>query len=729
MYSPRLIAVRQRRLERRSADALPPDGLQRHPVSHCHAMRTHLQTCWDPEARVQTRPLTEEEQGFVANEILLSTIDYAYWAERYAIINFLGQALRPMYPLWESQRLILAEFARVEEARWQTRHPDGLLFNCLKGRQLGCCLDPATRVLTADLRWISLDALGVGEEVITVDEVSPGGCGAARKMRTGVVEGKRDICEEAYQIVCDDGRTLYATATHRFLYSTRTGDTCTWRMVQDMRVGGRLRAITTPWGAPGVEDGWMGGMLDGEGSCNKKKAGGAEVSVSQLYGAVYDRVVAYFVARGYTYHEDIEKSVIRAGKFGRKPIGKASLGRMDEIFRLIGQTRPVRFRHLRWWEGKELPGKRNGTGRPRILSITAVGRRRMVDLQTSTKTFIAEGFVSHNSTLVQSLLAHRATTQGHVRGLIASDVPQNSGSEGLFGMLELLVARLPWWLVPLETFHTKNHHIMWKNGSRVVVESGRSMKGGLQDEGGEKGQIGRSRTYSAVHLSEIATWERPEQINSSLLPAIPRTPRTLCVRESTAAGRHNYWHTEWTLAAEGKDARFQNIFIPWYAEATRYWLPYPTDWTPTADTLAFAARAAQHGPTYLHRSVVLSKEQLYWYEIERGAAVARDELYKFLSEYPSEPEEAFQSSGRSIFSVATMDRLEKQARPLLDVWSIRPHADLAADRDASLAESRQAQHDLKAEQEKARQRAAAGVVGEATPQTVLVEPFEEPVAS
>ena len=171
---------------------------------------------------------------------------------------------------------------------------------------------------------------------------------------------------------------------------------------------------------------------------------------------------------------------------------------------------------------------------------------------------------------MQSLLAHRVLTHRHVRTMIASDVPQNSGSEGLFGMLELVVKHWPWWLKPKIQFHQKNQHIIFDNGSRVVVEAGKSMKGALADEGGVKGQIGRSKTYSAVHLSEITTWEHPEEINSSLLPAVPSTPRTLFGRESTAMGRNNYWHLEWKKTVAGKDPRFFNIFVPWYAERSKY---------------------------------------------------------------------------------------------------------------------------------------------------------------
>lgn len=460
MYHPAVVASRQHLLERELADALPRGGLERIPALRCHDMRARLDTIWDPDQRAATRPFSLEEQAFVLNEQLLCKIDYRYAAERYIWINYEGQALRPLFPLWESQELMLGELARVEQERFQTHHPDGLLFNVLKGRQLGA------------------------------------------------------------------------------------------------------------------------------------------------------------------------------------------------------------------------------------------------------------------STWIESLLAHRVLTHGQVRCIVASDVPQNSGSEGLFGMLELMVEHWPWWLKPAELYHTKNKHIMWKNGSRVIVESGKSMKGGLQDEGGEKGQIGRSKTYSAGHLSEIPSWERPEQINASLLPAIPRTPRTLLGREATAMGRNNYWHQEWKKAGAGIDPRFFNIFIPFYAEKSKYWLPCPPGWSPSDDTLQFARRAADHGPLYMHRPVSLSPEQLYWYEVMKAAAVHDDQLYRFLSEYPSEPEEAFQNSGRSIFSVATMDRLEKQIRPLADLWAVAPRAELIADKEASIAESRAAQALLVSQRAEQRRRAAERTLDTNAPQVI-----------
>lgn len=461
MYHPEVIAARQTQLERGLRDALP-QGLEVIPVETCHAMAQRLQRLWDPDKRQPIRPFSREEEAFVANERLLVKVSYPYWAQRYCLIQSEGQRLQPMYPLWESQQLILGELAALEHTRWSTQHPDGLLFNLLKGRQLGA------------------------------------------------------------------------------------------------------------------------------------------------------------------------------------------------------------------------------------------------------------------STFCQSCLAHRTTTHGYVKALIASDVPENSGSQGIFGMYELAVANLPWWLKPAETYHTKDKHLVFKTGSSVIVESGKSMKGGLAEEGGTKGNLGRSKTYSLAHLTELSTWERPEQIDDGLMPAIPISPRTFMAKESTAKGRHNWWHREWELASRGL-GRAINIFIPWYAERSKYWLPVPALWVPLPDTLAFARRVQEHGPRFMRRGVSLAKEQLYWYERKKLEALEKGELYKFLEEYPAEPEEAFQYSGRSIFPIVVIDRVEQQRRPLIDLLTVRPHGDLLADHEALQAELRTEQAAMRAAAQKTTERARDLVTNDPSPRPVQVE--------
>lgn len=326
------------------------------------------------------------------------------------------------------------------------------------------------------------------------------------------------------------------------------------------------------------------------------------------------------------------------------------------------------------------------------------------------------------STLCQSIVAHRGTTQSYTKAMVASDVPENSGSTGLFGMLELLVEHLPWWLTPQEKFHTKNQHIIWANHSSVVVEAGKSMKGGLQDEGGQKGQLGRGRTFSCVHLSELSTWEYPETIDDSLDPAIARTPRTFWAKESTAKGRHNWWHHEWETTERGYGRSF-NVFIPWYAEKTKYWLPVPPDWTVPDYCVEYAQRVQRAAPRWMRRSFELSKEQVYWYYSQYEAAQQKGVLYKFFEEYPAEPKEAFQYSGRSIFSPEQIDKLRNAARPLKVLYRVQPSSLITELRDTAFEE-------VQVRRETAQAQAGPIIVQKrvADPANPVEQPEEQPPA-
>jgi hypothetical protein len=226
----------------------------------------------------------------------------------------------------------------------------------------------------------------------------------------------------------------------------------------------------------------------------------------------------------------------------------------------------------------------------------------------------------------------------------------------------------------------------------MSVESGKSMKGGLQDQGGTKGNLGRSRTYTVAHLTELSTWERPEQIDDGLLPAIPRSPRTLVVKESTAKGRHNWHHQDWLGAIRGRGqgavaGRFLPIFLPWYAHAS-YALPAPVDWSPDASTHAHAQKVTREGPVWLGRPVTLTRAQLCWYEQTRADYVSKGALAKFLEEYAADPEECFQHAGRSIFTHDQLAYLERLSKPMIDCWGVNIARDLKDIREHDLEQIR-----------------------------------------
>lgn len=290
------------------------------------------------------------------------------------------------------------------------------------------------------------------------------------------------------------------------------------------------------------------------------------------------------------------------------------------------------------------------------------------------------------STLAEGLIVHAITSQPYRRALIASDATDTSGH--LFGMAEIMYRHLPFYLKPQKTKYVTSGEIRTialDNESSVLMRAGASMRGQKVEESGEgKGEIGRGTTNSCLHLSELASWPNAEQIDDALFPTLPWAPYVVGILESTAKGRYNWWHKQWLKSEQGL-SRFAPVFIPWYAEVTKYWLDPPPDWTPSADSLAHANACEAESPRWLGRTHRLTKAQLYWYEREKAAWAMDDRLADFLSEYPATPAECFQYSGRSIFPLLVRERIKAQARPVAGVLLVESHA-LAQERAALIQE-------------------------------------------
>ncbi|HXU02822.1 MAG TPA: hypothetical protein VN903_17775, partial [Polyangia bacterium] len=136
MFAPSVIAAKEADLNDKLQGRLPGWPLQRHDHAVCWAMRDQLAHAVDDKG-VSTRPLTEDEATFILHERLLVPHDFRYWAERYAVIVKESQDAESLFPLWESQELFLEHVGHLEATRLETQHPDGILVNVLKARQLG----------------------------------------------------------------------------------------------------------------------------------------------------------------------------------------------------------------------------------------------------------------------------------------------------------------------------------------------------------------------------------------------------------------------------------------------------------------------------------------------------------------------------------------------------------------------------------------------------------------
>ncbi len=664
--------------ERIVAEASRQQGwaLEEHSQSQIDAAIAHFADLLDDEGNLNKRKrpngLHKEEIRWIQNERKMCALDFRYWLKYATIIDW---EKRPTHPtLNVAQEMTLDIWSEHEE------QAKAIILLILKARQLGQCLDPETKVLTADLKWRRLEDVAVGEELVSVDEFPQAGPGKGRKMLRAVVEAKRDVYEDAYHVEMSNGVVFVATGLHRFLCRQRGGSNVDWRRIKDTVPGDKIRFITKPWGEPVLEDAWMGGILDGEGSLRQKTHAGVELCASQVEGPVYDRIKKYFASRGYTLREDTDRRLAgTSSKLGSKIVHKAVIGRMNEMFQILGQTRPTRFIDRPWWEGKELPGKNSGEAYATVVGIRPLGQRRMIDLQTSTQTFIAEGFVSHNSTIYELGNCHRFQFWPHSNIIIASADPKKTVEMGQ--MIKFCLDSQPWWLLPQGTVkYEKNMPVEFNEiHTRLSIQAGNQFHG-----------VARGGTPNCGHLSEVSAWANAEEdIDASFIRAIHETSDVFVGLESTAKGLDNWFARTWNIVKEdwprGR-SRIRGTFLPWYVGTDIY--PPKSDlwrfrqmqaegWTPNDKTINHAERAREYvlADPLLFKHLAHSDkgwkmplEQMWYYEVERETAQRKKSLNKFLEECTSDDQESFQNTGISVIDQDVVINYHRRPRdpPIAD---------------------------------------------------------------
>lgn len=520
----------------------------------------------------------------------------------------------------------------------------------LKARQLGYCLDPSTRVLTADLRWVPIASLKPGDEVVAVDEEPKPGRGNTRCMQTATVQATVEVHRKAYRITFDDGRSVVCTGQHPWL-SRGANPEADWRKIENpnskkkLRVGTLVRWITKPWDEPTYEDGWFGGILDGEGSMSKPNVS-PSICVAQRPGPVWDRMVRYCEDRG--YNQCLEgDDTFRPSKFGKTPVPKLAFGRMDELFRLIGQTRPTRFAGRRFWEGRVLPGKRVGAGWARIVSIEPMAEQTMIDLQTSTGTYIAEGFVSHNTTLIALLWLDHALFNSDQRcGVIAQD---REAAEAIFrDKVRYAYLNLP---APL------------RQAFPLARDSASELLFGHNNSSIRVATSMRSGTINRLHVSEFGKIcakfpEKAVEVVTGSLPAVPLDG--VAIIESTAEGQEGEFYEMCRRAQAHAEARkpltprdYKFHFAAWHANPE--YAMDPAGVVVTAkDNEYFDGVATSTGRS-------LSPRQRAWYVATRNADFAGEPELMW-REYPSTPAESFQQSTEGTYYAVQLTTARQQGR-------------------------------------------------------------------
>lgn len=257
----------------------------------------------------------------------------------------------------------------------------------------------------------------------------------------------------------------------------------------------------------------------------------------------------------------------------------------------------------------------------RIIILKA----RQMGFSTETEGIIFKNVVTHHN---------------YNAGIVAH---KEDSTTNLFNMSKRMLEYLPEDIKP-EQKKSNAKELVFNNSEGTGLDS----KIKCMTAGG-KG-IGRSDTFTALHLSELAFWEgNKKETMTGLLQAVPNTPDSMIIIESTANG-YEYFKEMWDRAVAG-ESDFYPLFIGWN-ELKEYSMPY------TGFNLTQEERE-------LKEQYNLTLEQLTWRRwcIQNNCS---GDIEQFRQEYPICPEEAFLSTGHCYFNKQNIiNRIKTAPEPIV----------------------------------------------------------------
>ena len=166
-------------------------------------------------------------------------------------------------------------------------------------------------------------------------------------------------------------------------------------------------------------------------------------------------------------------------------------------------------------------------------------------------------------------------------------------------------------------------------------------------------EAGRGTTPTILHCSECAFWQSDEKILAGLFQGVSSADGTEIILESTANGATGAFYRMWKAAERGEND-YVPIFLPWFM-TKEYTMTPPSNFE----------RSVQEEE--LSEEYDLDNGQLWWRRMKIGEGGES----KFRQEYPSTAEEAFVVSGKNVFNVEKLNKLETQAPKSLREFDVK----------------------------------------------------------
>lgn len=300
------------------------------------------------------------------------------------------------------------------------------------------CVTPDTKILTHDLRWVEAGQIQSGDMLIGVEEDMDTPYSRCLAIGEATVYGvKEDLL---YEISFADGRKVRCNGEHRWLVRKIGPSGTEWVSTEEIyreMMGEGRRGRPRNWlgmslCAPWTEDtsreaGYLAGLLDADGCLAIGQSNGLQLAFAQHANSVLTRMEAGLESRGFIYRKSkaLTEEDLRHRESQKQVFQLVIGGGLTEQMRLLGSIRPPRLleRWLGWtnFSKRRFESRGSGSGAPvRITGVRQVGTGDIVLLGTSCRTYIAEGFIAHNTVL--KMADKRALVAAVLNATAASDI-------------------------------------------------------------------------------------------------------------------------------------------------------------------------------------------------------------------------------------------------------------------------------------------------------------------
>jgi hypothetical protein len=267
------------------------------------------------------------------------------------------------------------------------------------------CPAPDELVLTGDLRWVPAGDLAVGDLLLGFDEeLTQRGSGGnrRRRFRPSVVKTACAVKRRLLRLEMSDGSTVRSSAEHPWLVATKQSRNQKWmtteQIAKDISAGKRryLHKFVEPWRQETSRDaGWIAGIADGEGYVSISDRKGIQFGMAQNPGLVLDEMTRVMHSLGFTAN--------RYTNVGTASVINLQLrGGWREIARFLGSFRLL-SKFVAALVGGEFAKQLSGKVPLQIVRSWDEGDQWVAGIETSTRTYLCNGYGAHNSVAEHSV--------------------------------------------------------------------------------------------------------------------------------------------------------------------------------------------------------------------------------------------------------------------------------------------------------------------------------------